>query len=92
MTEEKTIHKCNEDKCGKEFNVIPQEQKFYEDKKLPLPDQCPACRHRLRMALRNERKLYKRNCDKCKTEMLSTYPKDVEYTIYCQKCFWENIG
>lgn len=90
MAEEKTILKCAD--CKKEFNVIPQENKFYKDKKLPLPDQCPACRHKLRMSLRNERKLYKRICDKCKTPMLSTYPKEAPYTVYCQKCFWENIG
>ena len=92
MTEDKTVLSCKESSCGKEFIVIAQEKKFYEDKKLPMPDQCPACRHKMRMALRNERKLYKRVCDKCKKEVLSTYPEDVEYTVYCQKCFWENIG
>ena len=92
MNQQTTILTCSETACGKEFNIIPQEKKFLEEKKLPLPDQCPACRHKLRMALRNERKLYKRHCDKCRIEMLSTYPEDVEYTIYCQECFWKNIG
>lgn len=92
MTTEEKILICKEVDCGKQFRVIPQEEKFYEMKKLPLPDQCPACRHKERMALRNERKLYKRECDKCKKQMLSTYPQNAPYTIYCQKCFWENIG
>ena len=44
------------------------------------------------MALRSERQLYKRPCDKCKESMLSTYPPNAPYQVYCQKCFWENIG
>lgn len=90
MSDQKTILKCID--CQKDFKVIPQEKKFYDDKKLPLPDQCPACRHKLRMALRNERQLYKRTCNKCHQSMLSTYPENAPYTVYCQKCFWENIG
>ncbi len=83
---------CQEAQCGKNFIVIPQEMKFYENKKLPLPDYCPACRHKQRMALRTERTLYKRSCDKCQQSILSVYPQESPYKIYCQKCFWENIG
>lgn len=83
---------CQSPSCGKGFIVIPQEAAFYEKKELPLPDHCPACRHRQRMALRSERQLYKRMCDKCKQEMLSVYPASAPYIVYCHKCFWENIG
>jgi hypothetical protein len=44
------------------------------------------------MALRNERQMYKRTCAKCQKPMLATYPEDAPYVIYCQACFWENIG
>lgn len=83
---------CKNSDCGKEFNIIDQEEKFYTMKKLPLPEFCPACRHKQRMALRNERKLYPRKCDNCKQGMLSTFPQESPYKVYCQKCFWENIG
>ncbi len=82
---------CTNPECKKEFIVIASEQKFYEDKGLPLPDHCSACRHRQRMALRSERQLYKRTCDKCKEPTLSVYPQEAPYVVYCQKCFWENI-
>ncbi len=83
---------CKNEGCGKDFIVIETEAQFYEQKHLPLPDHCPACRHRQRMALRSERQLYKRTCGKCKTSMLSVYPTDAPYVAYCNKCFWENIG
>lgn len=82
---------CQNAECSKEFIVIPQEVAFYEKKKLPLPDHCPACRHRQRMALRSERQLYKRTCDKCKNSMLSVYPPEAPYVVYCHSCFWKNI-
>ena len=82
---------CKHPECGKEFLVIVQEVQFYKDKKLPFPDFCPACRHKQCMALRSERKMYQRVCDKCSENMLSVYPEDAPYKVYCQKCFWENI-
>lgn len=84
--------KCKNSGCQKDFLVIKAEEKFLAKKDLPMPDLCPACRHRQRMALRNERKLYKRDCDFCKEEMLSTIPDTSPYKIYCQKCFWDEIG
>jgi len=90
MTPKQTKFTCKE--CSKEFLVIPQEMAIYAEKKLPLPDQCPSCRHKRRMALRNERALYKRSCGKCGDSMLTTYAPDAPYAIYCQKCFWENVG
>ena len=94
MTTQQDLTKltCQNSECRKDYIVVPQEAKFYETKKLPLPDQCPACRHRQRMALRSERQLYKRTCDRCKGEMLSVYPASAPYVVYCHKCFWENIG
>lgn len=82
---------CSNPECRKEFVVIPQEITFYAQKKLPLPDHCPACRHKQRMALRAERQLYKRTCDKCKQSIVAVYPPDAPYLVYCNKCFWENI-
>ena len=89
-TAEKTKQKCK--CCDKEFLIIPQEQKFYDRKKLPNPDNCPKCRQKRRLSLRNERNLYKRKCDKCDKEVISTYKPDSEYTIYCQECYWEHLG
>jgi Zn ribbon nucleic-acid-binding protein len=82
---------CKSPDCGKEFIVIASEEKFYEQKNLPLPDHCPACRHKERMALRSERQLYRRTCDKCGKSMLSVYPQEAPYVVYCHACFWANI-
>ena len=74
------------------YLVCRKDHPLAGEKKLPLPDHCPACRHRERMALRSERQLYRSTCAKCKDSMLSVYPPDSPYIVYCHKCFWENIG
>lgn len=78
--------------CKKEFLIIPQEKVFYKKKDLPFPDNCPECRQKRRLGLRNERKLYKRTCDKCQKSIISTYAQDSKYIVYCQECFWKYIG
>ncbi len=87
-----TTKECTKAECGKSFKLISQETDFYERKELPLPDLCPSCRHKQRMALRSERELYSRECSACGEKVLSTIPDSAPYKISCQKCFWENIG
>lgn len=78
--------------CQKDFLVLDQEQEFLRKKEIPLPVDCPKCRQDKRLAMRNERNLYKRKCDKCGNAMISTYSEESPYVVYCQKCYWEYLG
>jgi hypothetical protein len=49
----------------KPFRIISQELEFYRKHNLPIPKKHPDVRHSERMKLRNPRKLFDRNCDKC---------------------------
>ena len=86
------VHVCRNEGCRKQYRIIPPEQEFYNRKQLPAPTQCPSCRHLERMALRTERQLYRRECGSCRKTMLSVYPPSAPYIIYCQECFWREIG
>lgn len=77
--------------CKKKFLIIPQELSFYERKNLPLPKNCHICRKNRKRSLRNERKLYKRTCDKCDIDLTSTYPKNSEFIVYCEKCYFKEV-
>ena len=73
-------------KCNRQFLVIEQEQKFLQEKDLPLPLMCPSCRQARRLMLRGERTLYKTVCQKCGLEIVVSYdPKTVSSPIYCKK-------
>jgi len=90
MIEKSTKHKCKI--CGKEFLIISQEKDFYEKTSLPIPQNCPECRRDRRRALRNEKKLYDRKCNKCGENLKSTYAPNSPYIIYCEKCYFNYIG
>jgi len=73
--------------CGKNYKIVPQELAFYRKQIIPLPRRCPECRHRARMALRNPRKLWDRQCAQCKKHVASTYAPDRSETIFCEECY-----
>ena len=74
------------------YRILPQELEFYRKMNLPLPRLCPDCRHYERIKQRNPLKLYKRKCDKCGKEILTTYSPDRPEIVYCEKCYLEEVG
>jgi len=78
--------------CKKNYRLINQELKFYEQHGLPIPVNCPNCRHKERFEKRNEYKIYKRICDGCKSPIFTTYTQDGGDVVYCEKCYQEDIN
>ncbi|MDP7476888.1 MAG: hypothetical protein QF442_00400 [Candidatus Peribacteraceae bacterium] len=85
--------------CSAEFEVTDEDLAFYDTvspefsgKKydIPPPTQCPECRQQRRMIWRNERVLYRRNCDKTGKPIVSCFSKDCPYTVYSQGAFWSD--
>ena len=83
------IKKC--EKCGKDFLIIAQEAVFYKKKNLPEPGSCPNCRRDARLKFKNPRNLYKSGCAKCHEPIITTYPPETPYKIYCQDCYWKEM-
>lgn len=83
---EMTKQQCRQ--CNKTFSIEDWDQKFYGDMQVPPPTQCPDCRLQRRLAWRNERALYPRQCDLCKKDILAIYPAISPYTVYCHDCYW----
>lgn len=76
--------------CKKNFEIRPEDLIFYEQVKTAPPLDCPDCRMARRLVFRNERTFYKRKCDLCKKDMVSLYPSDSPYTVYCHDCWWSD--
>ncbi len=72
---------------GKPFRIIKQELDFYRKLNLPLPHINHNERYERRMALRNPRKLWARECMKCGKGLQSTYSPDRPETVYCEECY-----
>lgn len=82
-------------KCGKPFLIIEPEQKFLQQKGLPLPTVCPSDRQLRRLHLRGVRELFKSKCQKCGKDIVVAFnPEKAKQVIYCkedyEKFFEEN--
>jgi uncharacterized protein YbaR (Trm112 family) len=74
--------------CGDNFEILDEDILFYEKMKALSPNYCPSCREKRRLAFRNERTLYKRNCSKTGKLIISIYPENTPFPIYDQHIWW----
>ena len=74
--------------CHHDFTIEPDDFSFYEKIKVPPPTWCSYCRQQRRYAWRNERTLYRRNCDLCGKSTVTIYSPNKQLKVYCLKCWW----
>lgn len=74
--------------CAASFLVTDDDRAFCVKMDVPEPTLCPDCRQQRRLAFRNERYLYKRDCDLCKKSMVTIYSPDKPFSVYCKTCWW----
>ena len=75
---------------GQSFTITDKDLIFYQKIGVPLPTLCPEERERRRLAWRNERFLYKRECGLCKKSMISIYDLTCKFPVYCEECWWND--
>jgi hypothetical protein len=73
--------------CKNDFVIDTEDFNFYKKISVPPPTFCPECRAMRRFSHRNERFLYKRQCDLCKDNIISIYSPKGPYIVYCPKCW-----
>lgn len=88
------ILKCENASCVGvgAFRLHPTEVEFYKKMKLPTPISCFPCRLKARLARRNPRKLWKRECMKCNKEIETSYAPDRPEIVYCESCYNQEIA
>lgn len=98
-TADSSLKQCTS--CGKNFKLIEQELNTYHVASIPLPDQCFNCRHRARLAQRNPRSLWLRQCmctqidhthkNRCTVEFQTSYAPDRKELVYCEDCYNKEV-
>ncbi|HQH26580.1 MAG TPA: hypothetical protein PLP17_04215, partial [Oligoflexia bacterium] len=73
--------------CKRSFRITPQELALYQKLNVAAPNDCFLCRHRRRLAQRNPRRLWQRECAKCRTGVLTTFSPERPEIIYCEDCY-----
>lgn len=76
--------------CKQPFTIEPDDFAFYKKVNVPPPTFCPECRQRRRYAWRNERVLYRRDCDLCGKSTVTIYSPNKPFKVYCPPCWWSD--
>src|SRR3989344_5142984 len=76
--------------CKQYFIIEPDDFDFYKKIDVVPPTWCVQCRHRRRYAWRNERVLYRRNCDLCGKSTVTIYSPNKPFKVYCSPCWWSD--
>lgn len=77
--------RCEE--TGRLFRFQRSELEFYKRMHLPLPRVHSDVRHRRRMALRNPRMIFLRQCGQCGVDLQTTYGPTTTAKILCETCY-----
>lgn len=73
--------------CAHPYKITTQELALLRRKNLPLPTECFLCRHRARMAKRNPRTLWNRECGNCGKGIETTYSPERPEKVFCEECY-----
>ena len=73
---------------GETFQITPADQAFYDKLGVGISKLSPQERQRRRLAWRNERTLYRRECSATGKKMVSIYHADAPFPVYDQHYFW----
>ncbi|MEI7810435.1 MAG: hypothetical protein WCI41_02665 [bacterium] len=79
--------------CEKNYRIIIDEFSFYKRMQIPIPRNCPECRHAKRLEKRGPNKLWHRKCMKegCQNEFETSYAPDRPEVIYCERCYQQEV-
>ncbi len=76
---------------GDHYKITPRELNLYRTLGVPVPKKCFEQRHQDRMAMRNPRKLWDRQCTKCKKAIQTTYAPDRPEIVQCEECYRKTV-
>lgn len=76
--------------CEKNFEISAKHLKFYKTMDVPAPSLCPTCRMQRRLAYRNDRSLYKDQCDLTSKEIISMYKPASDCKVYDHHEWWSD--
>lgn len=74
------------------YRITKAELQFYRKIGVPVPRKHPEERYRLRFEKRNPRRTWPRKCEKCGSDLRTSFPFDSPHIVYCERCYLESVG
>ncbi|OGJ65524.1 hypothetical protein A3A67_04980 [Candidatus Peribacteria bacterium RIFCSPLOWO2_01_FULL_51_18] len=79
------------EKTRKPFRLQKAELELYRRLRVPVPRWHFEVRHAARRALRNPRKLWKRNCANCQKPITTSYSPERPEKVVCESCYLKEV-
>lgn len=76
--------------CRTIFAVAPQDKAILDKLEVPEPQLCAQCAFQRRLTFRNERHLYRRECEQCKKSILAMYAPSSYARVFCHDCWFSD--
>ncbi len=73
--------------CEKAYRIIKPELQLYKRLILPLPRQCPSCRHQARILKKGPLELYSKKCAQCGAPIQTSYSLESNTIVWCESCY-----
>jgi hypothetical protein len=77
--------------CGRNYKIIPLELAFYRRMPVPLPRNCPDCRHLARFRRKTPTHLWSRQCANCHKPIATSYSPERSEKILCEQCYLREV-
>lgn len=77
--------------CGRGYHIVSGELALLRGWGFPLPRECFWCRNHRRFLHLNPPRFYRRECAKCKKEIVTAYDPSRPETIYCESCYLSEV-
>ncbi len=77
---------------GQPFKIQKSELEFYRKTNLPLPRKHPDVRHAEKVKAHNPYLIFDRTCDKCGTDIQTTFAPKRPEKVFCEKCYLEIVN
>ena len=77
--------------CERGYNISDLEFELLTKINQPIYHQCSNCRHNRRFSRTNGAKFYNRKCNKCGTDIRTSYSPDRPEIVYCEKCYQQEV-
>lgn len=82
------VIKCD---CGRCFKIVDGEIDILDKLNLSIPRKCSECRRWERFSRSLSPIFYNRTCNKCGTEIKTSYAPDRSEIVYCEKCYQQEV-
>lgn len=76
--------------CNQPFAIAPEDKAILQKLEVSDPQLCSLCSLQRRLAWRNERHLYWRQCELCQKKILAMYAPSSWARVYCRECWFSD--